>query len=246
MASSQRDRLRRLAQKAARRKSIVAEKRKTDLAATASNLADRVRRAAKAPLETCIVSAELFERGFGQLTVARSLPSGQVAVAFFLLDPFCLGVKDVFFREMTRDEFAFAQESAAQVQTFVEIDPGQARRLVKESAAYAGSLGLRAPGDLSAVEAIFGEFPATDGDAFVFGRDGKPLYMPGPSDTPAKARRIMATLTRHLGPDGFHVVAPIMGPEYEELDETEDFEEEEFLEGEVIEGELASPERQLE
>jgi len=251
MASSQRDRLRRLAQKAARRKAVVAEKRKTDLAATASSLADRVRRAAAAPIETCVVTAQLFETGIGQLMVARSLPSGLLAVAIFLLDPYCLGVKDVFFREMTREDFAFAQESTSQVQSFADIDPGQARRLVKESAAYAESLGLSSPGDLPAIEGIFGDTPAADGDAFIFGQNGKPLYVSGPNDTPAKARRIMAILTRRLGPEGFHYIASVSARTYQEFADTGEFLEEEvfeeeFLDGEIIEGELASPPQRLE
>jgi hypothetical protein len=39
---------------------------------------------------------------------------------------------------------------------------------------------------------------------FVFGLDGKPFYVSGPEDSPGFIRRVLRTLERHCGPDGFH------------------------------------------
>jgi hypothetical protein len=41
---------------------------------------------------------------------------------------------------------------------------------------------------------------------FRFGRDGKPVYIPGPSDSPSVIRQRIAQLQRHLGDDGFGLV----------------------------------------
>jgi len=38
------------------------------------------------------------------------------------------------------------------------------------------------------------------------GEDGEPLFIAGPRDD---VDHIMATLTRRLGPDGFHFIAPL-------------------------------------
>lgn len=38
------------------------------------------------------------------------------------------------------------------------------------------------------------------------GKEGKPFYISGPHETQADSERIIATLTRKLGPDGFHYV----------------------------------------
>ena len=49
---------------------------------------------------------------------------------------------------------------------------------------------------------------------FEFGKDGKPFYVSGPNETRADSERIIATLTRKLGPGGFHyMVGMDMGAE---------------------------------
>jgi len=48
--------------------------------------------------------AGLFEIGIGHLVVGRTLPSGLLGCGFFLVDPFCLGVKEVIYAELPREE----------------------------------------------------------------------------------------------------------------------------------------------
>ena len=48
------------------------------------------------------------------------------------------------------------------------------------------------------------------------GSDGKPLFVPGPHDN---VDRIMDKLTRKLGPNGFHYMVGIGGPDEVILDE---------------------------
>ena len=38
---------------------------------------------------------------------------------------------------------------------------------------------------------------------FQFGRDGKPVYIPGPDDTAPAIRRRIEQLRKHLGEEGF-------------------------------------------
>ena len=77
--------------------------------------------------------------------------------------------------------------------------------------AYARSIGLEPHADYAAVEAFFGNVAADACDAeFQFGYQGKPFYIPGPTDSPTEIRRRVDSLRRKLGADGF------------DLDETED------------------------
>jgi hypothetical protein len=87
-------RQRKLAAKLARRKAVVAEKRKVGVLPT--GLAGRIRVASKGRVIHCVMPSGLFEIGIGHIIVARALPSGQLGCAWFLVDVFCLGVKDVF------------------------------------------------------------------------------------------------------------------------------------------------------
>src|SRR6202012_1498962 len=94
-------------------------------------------------------------------------------------------------------------------------EPAYARKLVSDAVAYARAIGLEPHADFAAAELLFGDIAADDSTAeFTFGVDGKPVYIPGPDDTPRQIRQRVARLRSLLGDDGFG---------FEELEE--DFEE---------------------
>ncbi|HEX9695967.1 MAG TPA: hypothetical protein VGB64_06595, partial [Actinomycetota bacterium] len=53
---------------------------------------------------------------------------------------------------------------------------------------------------------------------FEFGRDGKPLYVAGPDETPAQIRHRLEQLRRRLGDDGFAFMAPF-GDDFDDPDD---------------------------
>ena len=205
MATSQSHRLRRAAQKASRRKAVVAEKRKTETATKGGGQA-QVAVATRAPVKACIVSDRLFAEGIGQLVLARTLPSGMVAASFFLLDVWCLGVKDAFFAVMTPQKFGDRKDELSRQQPFTDIDPSIARKLLHDAAIYAAGLGLAPSEDFAQAEAIFGDIPMAM-ETFPFGKNGKPFFISGPHDSPTRIRRILDTLAKRAGPDGFDFIA---------------------------------------
>ena len=205
MATSQSHRLRRAAQKASRRKAVVAEKRKTETATKGGGQA-QVAVQTRAPVKACIVSDRLFAEGIGQLVLARTLPSGMVAASFFLLDVWCLGVKDAFFAVMTPQKFGDRKDELSRQQSFTDIDPSIARKLLHDAARYAAGLGLAPSEDFAQAEAIFGDIPIAM-ETFPFGKNGKPFFICGPHDSPTRIRHILATLAKRAGPDGFDFIA---------------------------------------
>src|SRR5207302_274678 len=87
--------------------------------------------------------------------------------------------------------------------------PSYARKLLREAAAYAASLGLRPHRGFAAVVQLFGDARAEDcTEEFEFGCDGKPRYVVGPSESIVQVARRVGTLTERLGPDGFDFVIP--------------------------------------
>jgi hypothetical protein len=87
------------------------------------------------------------------------------------------------------------------------------RKLVEEAEAYARDLGFPPHPDYQRARQIFGDLDVTACPTqYVFGKDGKPCFMSGPYDTPAKCRRILDTLTRRCGPEGFHFMLAGEGP----------------------------------
>jgi hypothetical protein len=200
---------RRRAAKAARRKKVVAMKRKLAHAGTSLPLAERARLLARRPMHGCLLQEGLFERGNGVLVLARLRAEGDLIVAIFLVDAFCLGVKDVIFRPMELSQYEMLVEESAEIAPLLPVDPAYGRKLLREAAAYAQSIGFRPHRDYGAAEGLFGDVSADACEtAFRFGRDGKPLYFPGPHDTLVQVDRRIDQLEQRLGPEGFDTILP--------------------------------------
>jgi hypothetical protein len=189
------------ARKAQRRKQVVAEKRRTE--ALDAGLPARVLRAAEAPIQHCLLSADLFELGIGTMILARGVTRHHLAVGVFLIDVFCLGIKDAMFKSLENDELAMYVEATNAGAPPVSLQPSDARKLLRDLAAWSQSIGFAPHRDFATVERIFGDISADESEAnFPFGRDGKPVYIPGPFESATVVRRRIEQLQKHLGSDG--------------------------------------------
>ena len=101
------------------------------------------------------------------------------------------------------------------------VEPSYARKLLRDAAAYAQSLGLGAHADYAAVEPLFGDVSADACDVqFQFGHQGRPLYLPGPTESPTQIRRRLDLLRRRLGDDGFDFES--LEDQFDALEEPDD------------------------
>lgn len=140
----------------------------------------------------------------GTLVLARGNTPDRVALSSYLLDTFCLGVKDVTFELVEGDYFQFYMDTMDRMSPMVPVEPSYARKLLRDLDAWSRSLGFAAHRDFATVERIFGDVNAEASDAvFRFGRDGKPFYIPGPDDEAPLIRRRIEQLRQHLGDEGF-------------------------------------------
>ena len=188
----------RRAAKANRRKAIVAEKRKAEMFAGA--LTERIRRAAIAPIRHCLLPEALFETGIGTLILARGTTADQLAMGAFLIDVWCLEVKDALFQSVDAQDFEMYVDATDATQPLVRVEPSHARKLLRDVAVWADSIGFPPHPDFAAVERLFGDVCADSCDAvFQFGRDGRPFYLPGPSESPVQVRRRVAQLRARFG-----------------------------------------------
>lgn len=141
-------------------------------------------------------------RGLIAVLVAVDSPrSAKAQVAGFLLDVWCLGVKNTHPAEpMTA--LQLAEHRHAYFSAFeghVQVPAEVARALVFGAVGYARGLGFDPDADFEVAAAVLGE-PA--GPCPVgFGKDGKPFYVNGPYDDP---EQVVRTLRRAVGDDGFH------------------------------------------
>jgi hypothetical protein len=175
------------------------------------SMASQIALAANAPIHECLIPANLFERGIGNLVFSRSLPGGRMTLAMFLLDVFCLGVKDTFFAVVGRDEYDRRLRSWRESESLQRIDPACLRKLVEGGVVYARELGFNPHADYVVVHKIFGDVEAAACPShFQYGHAGKPFYISGPHETPTQVRTIVDQLQRRLGSGNFEylVLAP--------------------------------------
>ena len=190
------------ARKAQRRKQVVAQKRRAE--ALEASLPARVLRAAHAPLQHCFLTESVFDIGMGTLVLARGATPHHISLSSFLIDVFCLGIKDVMFESVESEVFEMYMDATDAGSPMVSVDPSYARKLLRDLAAWSQSIGFAPHRDFAAVERMFGDVSADASDAvFQFGSDGKPVYIPGPSETAPLIRRRIGQLQKYLGDDGF-------------------------------------------
>ena len=198
-----------------------AGRRQQQLRLIESSPAAQARRAAGTPIQLCLLHGELsdgaVEGGVASVVLARGQTPNQVTAAVFLVDTLCLGIKDVFIRDLDADAIEEMVQGMAQSAPLAEVDPALARRFLREAAAWAAPFGFKPHRDFIGVEQIFGDISADDSDAaFVFGVNGKPYYVPGPTESRAQVRRRFAQVIEILGPEASLEYAATMAEWLEE------------------------------
>ncbi|MCD4652908.1 hypothetical protein K8T06_03130, partial [bacterium] len=59
---------------------------------------------AEFPVHECLVQNSLFEIGLGNVVVTRLTSAGLIAVGAFVVDVYCLGVKNALFKVVSESE----------------------------------------------------------------------------------------------------------------------------------------------
>ena len=171
----------RRAAKAQRRKTIVAQKRKSDI--ETGSTAGQIRLAVATPIQHCLLSSGLFGTGMGSLVLARGATPYNVTTAVFLLDTLALGIKDVFIRPLGDREFAGYVDRMSILTPMVPVEPSYARKLLHDLEAWARTIGVAPHRDYAGIERLFGTTdPAACDAAFEFDLEGKPVFVGDLSD----------------------------------------------------------------
>lgn len=197
-----------MAQTPAVRKAARAAKRKAEATArqaqamAANSQSGRVREGAALPIRDCMVSAGLFENGMGAVYLSRGASTARQFIALFMVDSFALGVKELSFRVAERDEAEFLLDAVNTADALTPTPPEEARKLLRDVVAWANGSGFAPPKTFAAIEALFGDVvPAETDYAARCGKEGKVLYIPGPSETPAQIKRRMKHVEQRFGID---------------------------------------------
>src|SRR6266545_1040861 len=146
-------------------------------------------------------AADAGAQGLVSVLVTRQERYGKVRLCGWLVDVYCLGVKDVVGPRVMDERRAaeltgsfFAAYQARRLEAPLEL----AQHLVFGAVAYARGLGFEPAPGFAATTGQLGSW--TGPSAIRFGRDGKPFFVQGPHDN---ADAILRTLERSVGRDNF-------------------------------------------
>jgi len=171
------------------------------------------------PIAECLVNASCFDSlfgdkrqreaaedsgvgGLGLVAVARTTGQDKFILCTYLVDYWCLGVKDMNgprklngtkYKELLARSFSPFNEQEQ------KITLAQAQAIVLGAVNYAKELGLSPHKDFEkGGREHLGEWNGEP--QLTFGREGKPLYVSGPHDNP---ERIIKTLRDNVGEGNF-------------------------------------------
>ena len=143
--------------------------------------------------------------GLGLVSVARSPGANRVEVCNYLVDYWCLGVKDTLGpRKLGSSKYPqFIEKSYSRFPDgYQEITLEQAQAIVLGVADYATKLGFSPHKDFEQSRPLLGKWSGQP--QLEFGRDGKPFYISGPYDSELQ---IIETLKQNVGEGNFDYIA---------------------------------------
>lgn len=154
---------------------------------------------------TAYIEKNWRETGLAHLVIWRARGDALADLGVFLVDCWCLGVKDVIYDEAVPvadcEEFVRAQLPE---EFRTPIAPACAKKLIDGAIAFAERLGFSPHRDYRKGRRVLsGLDAAMCPEPFVFGRQGRPCYVPGADDDDQRIDRVLAILSARLGEDGF-------------------------------------------
>ena len=177
----------------------------------------------------CLVSADWQETGMSTVIVARQHKTGNITWGTYLLDTYCLGVKDTsaVFNRSEEDYEGYKNQMTRVHPVMTPIDYDMAHNLVFGAAAYAAILGFKPQKDWADSQFILlpVNSPEVEKMDIEFGKDGKPLFISGPYDNVGK---ITAQLNAAVGEGNYHYIAEIGRSGDSMFDDFDDDEDEDF------------------
>lgn len=154
----------------------------------------------------CLINENWHKSGLAIVTVCKKMPSGNLVAGTYLVDIFCLGLKNTLFKfNMSELEYKdFIEKSYANHAGVDKCEIAFVHNLIYGAIDYAEELGFLPQKDFRVTEYLLNPDLITDDiDEIEFGKDGQPFFIQGPDDN---ATLIMNKLDAAVGKDHYHYI----------------------------------------
>lgn len=178
-------------------------------------------RARNLPLDKCYINESWADSGFASIIVSRKHINGNFTFGVYLVDLYCLGVKDTFYDFNKYDKFIELLDKFKEEQGMIEIEYALAHNIIYGAVEYAEDLGFKPDKDFEVSQYLLEEDDERVELIDVeFGLNGKPAIFIWKEKHPVN---IIATLERNVGKGNFTIFSgEDIGDDYEEDEDRED------------------------
>lgn len=165
------------------------------------------------PIVGCWTQEGWENNGLAVVVVARRQPDSNVVFGNYLVDYYCLGLKDTYYNadipvgQFYRD---YLPKMFRSVGKPMGISPALAHEMIYGSIEYAARFGFDPHGDYKLSQHVLDppDLHVRTGTV-KFGLEGKPFFVAGPYDD---VDAILGQLERTAGGGNYHYIFPIAGP----------------------------------
>ena len=180
------------------------------------------KKARSLPVYECLVNTDWKEQGVAHVVVARNHTNGNITVCMYLVDLYCLGIKNTqYLFNIPESEYQDLKESMEHI-VFEPISYTLAHNIVFAGLEFAEEYGFIPHKDFTSITRFMLEEDTEDIELIEIecGKDGKPFYVNGPYEDQAKINQIIAQLNRTAGPGNYDFE---MVDEDDEFDDSDEF-----------------------
>ena len=174
------------------------------------------------PVAECWISEGWQSHGICNIIVARRHKTGNITAGVYLVDLYCLGVKDTTCHfNLDPEGYEFLKDSCGDLEKCKYV---LVHNIIYGAIEFAGDFGFGPDKDFEIAQFILEEDDENvELMDIEFGHDGKPFYVQGPRDNQAKVNQIKNTLLRTAGKGNFDVLECLSGDD--DFDVDDDFDE---------------------
>ncbi|MFZ1791255.1 MAG: hypothetical protein WAT92_23210 [Saprospiraceae bacterium] len=161
----------------------------------------------KLAIHETLISSTLMEMGQGIVIVSRIKKNGDILMASFLVDMYCMGVKDIHMQLSTEEVYATTKDRmiGRTNQVFLSVSPNHAFNLIYGAVEFAEENGFTPIKDFATAEFILDDVESIAYEEIEFGKDGKPFYV---SSSYGSDERNLRILEKTLGKGNFTYFIP--------------------------------------
>ena len=178
------------------------------------------------PIGECLISMNWQEDGLAQIFIVREHSNENITVGMYLVDIFCLGLKDTFFRfNISTTEYEGIVDQVSQEMELIPVNYVLAHNIIYGAIGYAEDYGFKSHKDFTKTT----QFILDEDDDNVelvdleFGHNGKPFLIIHDEDQPYM--RYLHTLEETAGVGNFEYMLPIgeSSDNYDDEDDEDSF-----------------------